>query len=182
MTWTRRGLAGCIQFVTSFFHDSDPSSDAAQPLSFVQRVIGVVVSPGETMARIAAAPRWFDVMALTTVLIAAGFAVFFSTDIGKAAYVDQAVASIESFGGTVNEQMLAGVQRQAGFASWIQGASILFMGPIMAAAIAGILFGVFTSWAVRRGIGRCSRSWRTPGSSACCRVRSRSPSTTCGRR
>ena len=25
----------------------DPSSDAAQPLSFVQRVIGVVVSPGE---------------------------------------------------------------------------------------------------------------------------------------
>ena len=122
----------------------DPASDAAQPLSFVQRVIGVVVSPGETMARIAAAPRWWDALALTTVLIAAGFAVFFSTDVGKAAYVDQAVASIESFGGTVNPEMYAGVQRQAGFAAWIQGASILIMGPIMAAAIAGILFGVFT--------------------------------------
>ena len=82
----------------------DTSLDAAQPLSFVQRVIGVVVSPGETMARIAAAPRWFDVLALTTVLMAAGFAVFFSSDVGKAAYVDQAVASIESFGGTVNDR------------------------------------------------------------------------------
>ena len=58
--------------------------------------------------------------------------------------MDQAVASIESFGGTVNAEMYAGLQRQAGFTSWIQGASILFMGPIMAAAIAGILFGVFT--------------------------------------
>lgn len=117
---------------------------AAAPPSLIQRVIGVIVSPGETMAKIAAAPRWFDVMALTTVLISAGFAGFLSSEVGKAAYVDQAVASIESFGGTVNAEMYAGVQRQANYASWIQGISILVVGPLMAAAIAGILFGVFT--------------------------------------
>ena len=50
-----------------------PSPAAAQPLSLVQRVIGVVVSPGDTMARIAAAPRWIDVLALTTILVAAGY-------------------------------------------------------------------------------------------------------------
>jgi hypothetical protein len=55
------------------------SSPAAPPLSFVQRVIGVVVSPGETMARIAAAPRWVDVLVFTTVLVAAGFAAFLSS-------------------------------------------------------------------------------------------------------
>ena len=81
------------------------------------------------MARIAAAPRWIDVLALTTVLMAVGFALFLASDVGKAAYVDQAVASIESFGGTVNPEMYAGLQRQAGFMSWIQGASILFIGP-----------------------------------------------------
>jgi hypothetical protein len=95
------------------------------------------------MARIAAAPRWLDVLAVTTVVTAVAFGVFFASEVGKAAYVDQAVASIESFGGTVNAEMYAGLQRQAGFMSWIQGATILFVGPTMAALIAGILFGVF---------------------------------------
>jgi hypothetical protein len=122
----------------------DPSATAAQPLSLVQRVIGVVISPGETMARIAAAPRWFDVLALTTVLMAAGFALFFSSEVGKAAYVDQMVASVESFGQTVNAEMYTALQRQANLAVYLQPASILFIGPLMTALIAAILFGVFT--------------------------------------
>ena len=119
-------------------------SPAAPPLSFVQRVIGVVVSPGETMARVAAAPRWLDVLAFTTLLVAAGFAVFFSSDVGKAAYVDQAVSSVESFGRTVTPEMYAVLQKQAGIAAWLQGGTILFFSPLVTAAIAGILFGAFT--------------------------------------
>lgn len=122
----------------------DPSSPAAPPLSFLARVIGVVFSPGETMARVAAAPRWLDVLALTTILMAAGFALFFSTEIGKAAYVDQAVASIEGFGQTVNTEMYTALQRQAGYAAWLQSGTMLFFSPLVTAAIAGILFGVFT--------------------------------------
>lgn len=122
----------------------DPSPVAAPPLSFVQRVIGVVISPGETMARIAVAPRWFDVLALTTVLMAAGFGLFFSSEIGKAAYVDQMVASVESFGQTVSADMYAALQRQANLAVYLQPASILFFGPLMTALIAAILYGVFT--------------------------------------
>ena len=117
---------------------------AVRPLSFVQRLIGIVFSPGDTMANVAAFPRWAGMLALTTVLVAIGFYVFLSTDVGKAAYVDQAVASIESFGGTVNEQMYAGVQRQAAYMAVIQACSILFMGPVMTAVIAAVLFGVFT--------------------------------------
>lgn len=117
---------------------------AAQPLSFIQRVIGVVMSPAETMARIAAAPRWLDVLLLTTVLSAAGYAFFLSTDVGQAAYVDQAVATLESWGRTVTPEMYAGIQRQATFSAYIQGISILVMGPIMACIIAGVLYGVFT--------------------------------------
>ncbi|MCC6163127.1 MAG: YIP1 family protein [Acidobacteria bacterium] len=120
------------------------STPAAQPLSFVQRVIGVVVSPGETMARIVAAPRWLDVLALTTVLSAALFALFLSTEVGKAAYVDQAVASSETWGQTVTEQQYAGIQQFANYAAAIQGVSILVMGPIFTLVVAGVLYGVFT--------------------------------------
>jgi hypothetical protein len=123
-------------------HDSPAT--AAQPLSFVQRVIGVVFSPGETMAGIAAAPKWLDVLLLTTVVSAVGFALFLSSEVGQAAYVDQAVASLESWGQTVTADMYTGIQRQAAYASWIQGISILVLGPVMAVVIAGVLYGVFT--------------------------------------
>ena len=121
----------------------DPSPVPAQPLSFVQRVIGVVVSPGETMARIAAAPRWLDVLVLTTLLSAAGLAIFLSSEVGQAAYVDQAVATMESLGMTVNAEAQARIQAQAPYASYIQGGTILFFGPLMACIIAGVLFGAF---------------------------------------
>lgn len=117
---------------------------AVRPLSFVQRLIGVVFSPGETMANVAAFPRWAGMLALTTVLVAAGFYVFLSTDVGKAAYVDQAVATMESFGQTVNEQMYAGIQAQSAYAAIIQSVSIIFFGPVMAVVIAAVLFGIFT--------------------------------------
>ena len=57
---------------------------------------------------------------------------------------DQAVASLESWGQTVNQEMYAAIQRQATYASWIQGISILCVGPVMALIIAGVLYGVFT--------------------------------------
>ncbi len=120
-----------------------PSPAAAEPLPFVKRIVGVVVGPGDTMASVAAHPRWLDVLAFTTVVVALGFVWFLSTEIGKTAYVDQAVASMEAFGRTVNEDMYAVVQRQAEYARWIQGASILFFSPLVTAAVAGILFGVF---------------------------------------
>ncbi len=117
---------------------------AATPLPFLQRVIGVVFSPGETMARVAAVPRWLDVLALTTLVTAAGFALFFSTEVGKAAYVDQAVASVESFGQTVTTEMYARLQGQADYAAWLQSGTIVFFSPLVTAVIAGILFGAFT--------------------------------------
>jgi len=117
---------------------------AARPLSFLQRVVGVLFSPGETMADVAAHPRWADVLAFTTLLVAVGFAVFLSTDVGKLAYADQAVTNVEAFGGTVTAEMQQGIQTQAAIAAWLQGGAVLLFGPLMTALIAGILFGVFT--------------------------------------
>ena len=121
----------------------DSTVAAAPPRSFLQRVVGVVFSPGETMASVAAFPKWVDVLALVTVLMAVGIGLLLSTEVGKAALVDQQVASMESWGQTVTAEQYAGFQRMAGMMAIIQPATILFFSPIITAGVAGLLYGFF---------------------------------------
>lgn len=116
---------------------------AAPPRSLLQRIVGVVVSPGDTMASIAAFPKAWDVLVLTTVLSAAGLGLFMSTDVGQSAFVDQQVASRESFGMTVTAEQYAGLQRLAGQMAVIQPLTVLLFGPLITALIAGVLYGAF---------------------------------------
>lgn len=121
----------------------DPIPSAATPRSLLQRIIGVVLSPGETMASIAAFPKAWDVLLLTTVLSAAAVGAFMSTEVGQSAFVDQQVASRESFGMSVDAEAYAGLQRLAGQMAVIQSVTVLFFGPLMTALIAGVLYGAF---------------------------------------
>ena len=123
---------------------SETMTSSVPRLSLLQRVIGVVFSPGETFRSVAAHPAWFGVLAVQLLVTALAFFVFFSTDAGKAAYVDQSVSSIESFGQTVNDQMYEGIRAQANFARYIQPGVLLIFGPVMAAIMAAILYGAFT--------------------------------------
>lgn len=112
-------------------------------LSLPQRLIGVIFSPGETFRSVAAHPTWLPMLALQILITAGAFALFLSTDVGKNAYIDQAVSSVESFGQTVNDQMYEGIRQQAEYAAIIQPATIVFMAPLFTALIAGILYGAF---------------------------------------
>lgn len=113
-------------------------------LSLLQRLVGVVFSPGDTFRSVAAHPVWFGILAVQLIVTAVAFFVFFSTDVGKAAYVDQSVSSIESFGQTVDDQMYEGIRAQAEYARYIQPAFLIVFGPLMVSVIAGILYGAFT--------------------------------------
>lgn len=121
--------------------ESTPS--AAPRLSLPSRIIGVITSPGETFRSVAAHPQWVGVLAVQIVVAALAFFVFFSTDVGQAAYVDQSVSSIESFGQTVSDEMYEGIRRQSAYAKYIQPASMLIVGPMVVALFAAILYGVF---------------------------------------
>lgn len=123
---------------------TDPTVTPSAPrLSLPARLIGVLTSPGETFRSVVAHPAWIGVLAVQVGVAALAFFVFFSTDAGKAAYVDQAVSSIESFGQTVNADMYEGIQRQGEYARIIQPVSMLIVGPVMTALFAALLFGVF---------------------------------------
>lgn len=121
--------------------DSVPA--AAPPRSLLQRIIGVVTSPGETMASVAAHPTFWDVLLLSTVISAIAVGVFMSTEVGQSAFVDQQVASRESMGMSVPPEQYAGLQRLAAQMWIIQPVTVLFFGPLMTALVAGILYGVF---------------------------------------
>jgi hypothetical protein len=93
--------------------------------SLLARVIGVFVSPRATYAGVAARPRWFGALALSTVVVAGGFFIFLSSEVGKQAVLDQQTQLIESFGIKLNDQVI-GI-------------------PLVAVIIAGIMLGIFNA-------------------------------------
>lgn len=123
--------------------NTTPSPDAA-PLPLLARVTGVLFSPRETFANVAAFPRWFGVMAVGLGAFALASVVFLSTPVGQQALLDQQVAQLEAFGRTVDDAMYGQLQQQVKFAPYIQGVSILLFAPLVTLVFAGVLFGVFS--------------------------------------
>ena len=114
------------------------------PMSLPARMIGVLVSPSATFANVAAFPRWFGVMAISLLVLAAANYVFLSTPVGQQASLDQQVAQIEGFGQTVTDEMYAQMKGRAGFTAAITAVSILVVSPIFTAILAALLFGVLS--------------------------------------
>jgi hypothetical protein len=119
------------------------SAEASKGL--LARVIGVFVSPRATYADVAARPRWFGALALSAVVVAGGFFIFLSSEVGKQAVLDQQTQLIESFGIKLNDQaydrMEAGIDR----ARYTTSIGQLIGIPLVAVIIAGIMLGIFNA-------------------------------------
>jgi hypothetical protein len=113
--------------------------------SLAARFIGVITSPRETFAIVAASPKWFGMLALTTVLIAFFTALPMTTDAGRQAAIDQQVTQMQSFGFTVDDKMYEQLEKGAGRMPYTTGISVLVVSPIFALIVAGILFAVFNA-------------------------------------
>lgn len=120
------------------------SDTAPAPLpGLPARVVGILTSPRETFGHVVASPRWFGMLALTAVVTALGLWAFLSTEVGQQAVVDQGVATLESWGRTVDDEAYAAIERQAQIARYINPLSVLVLAPIITAVISAILLGVF---------------------------------------
>jgi hypothetical protein len=78
----------------------------------VARAFGVVFSPRATYAAVAARPRALGALVAVIVIVGAATSAFLATEVGKNAYIDQALSSIEGFG-VVTDQMMTGIERRA---------------------------------------------------------------------
>src|SRR5438874_12082877 len=120
-------------------------SAEATPKSLVSRIFGVFFSPRATYASVAARPRWFGALAVSCAIVAGGYAVLLSTEVGKQAALDQQTQTLESFGVKLNdaayERMEAGIDR----ARFITPISQIIFIPLVLAIVAGILLGIFNA-------------------------------------
>jgi hypothetical protein len=112
-------------------------------LSLPARFLGVITAPKETFASVVAHPRWLGMLVLTTVIIAAGTSLPMTTDAGKEATLRQQVEGMEAFGMTVSDQMYEQLRGRMWLAPYQTAITVLVFSPIVAVAIAGILFLVF---------------------------------------
>jgi Yip1-like protein len=115
------------------------------PKSLPARFIGVVTSPRETFQSIAAHPKWFGMLAATTLLVMFFTVLPMTTDEGKQAALDQQVSQMEAFGRKVDDAAYERMRQGMAFTPYITAASILVFAPVMALIISGLLFAVFNA-------------------------------------
>ncbi|PYR77021.1 MAG: hypothetical protein DMF86_10360 [Acidobacteria bacterium] len=119
------------------------SSSASKNL--FARLIGVITSPKDTFADVARAPRWFGMLAVTTVAAAVFTALPLTTDAGRQSALEQQVQQMKSFGFDVNDQMYEQMERRAGMMPYTTAGGVLVVGTIVAVIASGILFAVFNA-------------------------------------
>ena len=114
-------------------------------LSLPARVWGILTSPRETFADVAARPRWFGMMAVVLIVTAVCTGWFFSTQVGQTAWLDQVVEQARKAGREMPEAQWATMQKMSSYMGLIYVASTLVIAPIMWLIISGLLFAVFNA-------------------------------------
>lgn len=121
---------------------------AANPqkdLGVLSRFFGVILSPKDTYAVVAAKPRVLGILVLSLGLMIAVQAAFLSTDVGKNAMIDQQIAGMRAFGQEPTDEIVQRLEQQSAFAPYIQGGSIAVLVPLFCALMAGLLMALFTA-------------------------------------
>ncbi len=115
-------------------------------MSLMARMVGVFFSPRATYASVAAHPRALGALGLVTAIAIAANVAFASTAVGRDALLDVQVRFMESWGMTISDEMYAGMERQVETMA-VPNAAIgqLVFYPVVAAAVSGLLLGVFSA-------------------------------------
>jgi hypothetical protein len=120
-------------------------SGTAAPKGLLARAIGVIVSPRETYADIAAHPRVLGALLIVLLLVVSAQTAFLLTEVGRDALFDQQIRTMESFGMRINDQMYEGMERGMEWAPYTGAVFTLLLFPVMFAIVAGIILGVFNA-------------------------------------
>jgi hypothetical protein len=110
----------------------------------IARIFGVLLSPRETYAAVAAKPRSLGVLTVVLVVIGVAQAAFLSTEVGQRLVLDQQVSAMEAFGMTVSDQMYDQMEQGMKRAAITGPISQVIFWPIALAIESGILLMIFS--------------------------------------
>jgi hypothetical protein len=122
--------------------DGGPETASA---GLIGRFIGVFTAPQATFRGVVARPRWFGMLALTTVLVAVATVLPMTTEAGREAALEQQVSQMESLGFKVDDAQYERMRQGMRLAPYTTGGGVIVVAPIMALIISGILFAIFTA-------------------------------------
>jgi hypothetical protein len=112
-------------------------------LGFLPRLIGVIRCPRTTFRAVAASPRWVRLVTMLLVLTASSQAIFFQTDVGQVALVDQWERTALAFGQPVDDARYAEMQALSRSGPLYGVATAVASGPVLTVALAAVIFLVF---------------------------------------
>src|SRR5262249_59735940 len=115
------------------------------PKSLVARIFGMLTSPKETFQSVVASPKWFGVLAISTLAVALFTALPLTTDAGRQSAIDKQVSQLQSFGVQVNDETYARMEKQSAIMPYTTAGTIIVVSPIIGTILAGILFAVFNA-------------------------------------
>ncbi len=120
-------------------------SDAARPEggpspNVAARLFGVLLSPRSTFAAIVDRPRPFGALLVVCLLSAVPGVWLSSTELGKQLLLAQQIEGMESFGMTVTDEAVAGMERNLENAAYFAALGPLVSLPIITFIIAGLVW------------------------------------------
>jgi Yip1-like protein len=118
----------------------DTTAQPAPQPGLLTRMFGVLTSPRETFAAVAARPRWLGVMAITLAITATCQYVIFSSPDIQDAMIAQATRNPN-----VSDAQVAATEQFIPRLPAIFAGATLFLGPVFTAIIGGILLLIFST-------------------------------------
>ena len=115
------------------------------PRGLVGRVIAVLTSPRAGYAEVARHPRWLAALAFSLMMTMAASFVFFSTEVGQQASLDQQLRTLESFGQHVSDAQYDRMQSMRSLTPFFAAVGQLITLPLAALVVAGLSFAVLTA-------------------------------------
>jgi Yip1 domain len=121
------------------------SAATAVPRGVAARLFGVLTSPRETYADVAARPRWFGVFALVVATSGLAGALFSSTQIGQRAIFDQQISQMEASGRRLSDSQMRSFEGMLPYFKYLAPAFQLAFFGIGGLLVAGIAFAVLSA-------------------------------------
>lgn len=119
---------------------SRPKSYTNKDLIYMRRLGGVLRHPRSTIAALVAAPTWLPAWALVLAIWLVPGAWLLSTPVGQQALVDERVRQVEAFGGRIDDEAYAALQRSRPWLTYFtSGGRLLLSPPVTVLVAAGLM-------------------------------------------
>jgi uncharacterized ferredoxin-like protein len=113
---------------------------APAPKSLASRFVGIITSPRATYESVVAHPKWFGMLALTTIAVAALVGGFLMTQAGQDAWFEAATNRPG-----MTEQQIQAMERIAAVSGYVAIAWALVAMPLVVLVVSGLVFAIFNA-------------------------------------